>query len=200
MLAALLLAAPQVARAQPDPNNAPKATNPDNRPVRPDNRREPMTPEQREALMERYMRAQLERAGLIDQKQQDAALEYIQDELDAREDLQEESRALATAMRNTTLTDPQVAGLLNSYLVAVEDDRARRAKAQQKLSESLDVTKVPRLEAMLTLLGLWGDAPNLGGNFMGRGRNRDAGRDRDQQREQKPEKPQAKEKKPKANA
>ncbi len=173
-LCALALATPLVAHAQPDPNNAPKAENPDNRPVRPNNRREPMTPEQREAAIGRYMKSQIERAGITDETQQDVVIEYIQNEMDARQDLQESSRTLGTALRNKTLTDAQVAGLLNTYMGEVEDDKARRAAAQKKLSETVDMPKAPRLEAMLVLMGAWGDAPNMGGNMLaGRGRNRD---------------------------
>lgn len=131
-----------------------------------------MTPEERDKLMARYMRSQLERAGVTDQRQQDATLQYIQDELDARDNLQESSNALTMALRNKTATDSQFAGLLNTYLVAVEDDRARRTTAQKKLGETLEMTKFPRLEATLALMGLWDDAPNMGGRtFTGRGRN-----------------------------
>ncbi len=165
------LSAPQ-AQAQPDPNNAPKADNPGNRPARPNNRAQ-MTPEQREAAIKRYMKNQIERAGVTDEAQQDAVVEYIQDEMDAREDLQESSRELNAALRNQTLSDPQVAGLLNAYLAKVDDDKARRKTAQKKLGETVDMLQVPRLEAMLVLMGAWGDAPNMGGNnWMSRGRGR----------------------------
>lgn len=171
---AVAAVAPHVAQAQPDPNNVPKAQNPDNRPVRPNNRREQMTPEQREEMMKRFMKNQIERAGVTDEAQQDAVIEYIQNELDTREDLQESSRTLNTALRNKATTDTQIAGLLNTYMGEVEDNKARRETAQKKLSETVDMTKVPRLEAMLVLLGAWGDTPNVGGNmWMGRARNRD---------------------------
>ncbi len=193
---AFALAVPTVAQAQPDPNNAPKAANPDNRDVRQPRGRP--TPEEREAMMARYMKIQLERAGVNDENQQDAALEYIRDEGDARDDLQEASRALGAALRNQTLTDAQVAGLLNTYMVAVEDDRARRLAAQKKLGETLDVTKTPRLEAMLALMGMWGEAPSMGGGaFMGRGQGRDRGDRQNAREEKKAEKP---EKKAKADA
>ena len=167
---ALALSAPH-AQAQPDPNNAPKADNPDNRAPR--NNRGQMTPEQREAAIKRYMKNQIERTGVTDEAQQDAVVEYIQDEMDAREELQEGSRELGAALRNQTLSDPQVAGLLNAYLAKVDDDKARRTAAQKKLKETVDMLKAPRLEAMLVLMGAWGDAPNAGGNnWMGRGRGR----------------------------
>ena len=165
--------APQIAQAQPDPNNVPKAQNPDNRPVRPNNR-QPMTPEEREEMMKRFMKAQIERAGVTDDAQQEMIADYIQDEMDARQDLQEESQTLSTALRNKTMSDTQIAGLLNTYMVAVEDDKTRRKAAQKKLGETVDMLKVPRLESMLILMGAWGEAPMMSGNtWMGRGRNRE---------------------------
>ena len=167
------LAAPQSAHAQPDPNNAPKADNPNNRPARPNNLRAQQTPEQREEMIKRFMKNQIERAGVTDDAQQDAVVEYIQGEMDARQDLQDSSQTLSTALRNTTLSDAQVAGLLNTYLGQVDDDRSRRTAAQKTLKGTVDMLKFPRLESMLALMGAWDDAPVLGGNnWMGRGRNR----------------------------
>jgi len=161
-VAASVATAP-AAHAQPDPNNAPKATNPDNRPVRPR-----LTREQREAQREeqrkRQMTRQLERIGVTDEAQQDAVTNYIQGETDAADELQTSSRALTTAMRTEAVTDQQVATLLNNYNVAIEDNRARRKAAQKKLGESVDLLKNPRLEAFLTLMGVYGDAPVQGGN------------------------------------
>ena len=166
-LAASIAAAPG-AHAQPDPNNAPKAQNPDNRPARP-------TREQREAQRDeqrqRFMTRQLERIGVTDKDQQTAVTNYIKTETEAGGDIQEKGRALATAMRTEAVTDQQVATLLNDYNVAIEDNRARHQAAQKKLGESVDLLKNPRLEAFLTLMGIYGDGPAQNGNWMGRGRN-----------------------------
>lgn len=157
------------ARAQPDPNNAPKAANPNNRPVRPQ-----LTREQREAQREeqrqRQMTRQLERIGVTAEDQQTAVMDYIKGEADASDELEKSSRDLATAMRTEAVTDQQVATLLNNYNVALEDNRARRKTAQKKLGESVDLLKNPRLEAFLTLSGLYGDAPAQNNNWMRRGR------------------------------
>ncbi len=167
---ALALSAPLVAQAQPDPNNVPKAQNPDNRAVRPR-----LTPEQRDAKREEmrqlYMTTQLERVGVTDKDQQTAVADYIKAENDAADKLQTSGGALGTALRTKAVTDKQVAVLLNDYNVAIEDDRARRKAAQKKLGESIDLLKNPRLEAFLTLMGLYGDGPAQGNNWMGRGRN-----------------------------
>ncbi len=166
---ALALCAPLVARAQPDPNNAPKAQNPINHPVgvRP-------TPEQRaaqrEQMRQRVMTRQLEGLGITDKDQQTTVMDYIQGETEAADKLQTSSRALTTALRTPAVTDQQVAVLLNDYNVAIEDNRTRRKAAQKKLGESVDLLKNPRLEAYLTLMGVYGDGPAQGNNWMGRGR------------------------------
>ena len=170
-VAASVAAAP-VAHAQPDPNNAPKAENPDNRPARPQLTRQ-QREEQRQAARKRQMTRQLERIGIIEAAQQDAVVDYIDGESEAAENLQTSSRALSTALRTEAVTDTQVATLLNDYHVAIEDHRARRKAAQAKLNESVNLLEYPRLEAFLTLMGLYGDAPAQGGNWMGRGRGRD---------------------------
>ena len=157
------------AHAQPDPNNAPKAVNPDNRPVRPRLTREQRAA-QREEQRKRQMARQLEGIGITDKGQQEAVINYINGETDATDKLQTSARALATALRTEAVTDQQVAVLLNDYNVAVDDNRARRKAAQKKLNEGVDLLKNPRLEAFLTLMGLYGDAPAQGGNWMrGRG-------------------------------
>ena len=158
------LATMPAAHAQPDPNNAPKAENPDNRPVRPR-----PTREQREAARKNQMTRQLERIGLTDKTQQDAVIGYIEGETKAADELQTRSRSLSTALRTEAVTDSQVATLLNDYNVAIEDNRARRKAAQTKLGESVNLLEHPRLEAFLTLMGLYGDAPAQNGNWM-RGR------------------------------
>lgn len=170
-LAALTIAlcAPLVARAQPDPNNVPKAQNPVNRAVRPR-----LTPEQREAQREemrvRLITRQLAGIGITDKAEQTAVADYIKAENDAADALQTSARALGTAMRTEAVTDKQVAVLLNNYNVAIDDNRARRKAAQTQLGEKVDLLKNPRLEAFLTLMGLYGDGPAQGNNWMGRGR------------------------------
>ena len=163
--AALSLSLGSLARAQPDPNNAPKAENPDNR--KPPTREERQA--QREAQRQRAITRQLERVGLTNKARQKIVLDYIETETQAQNDLQEKSRALATAMRTEAVTDTQVAVLLNDYNVAVDDDRARHQIAQEKLKQSVELLKLPRLEAFLTLAGLYGDAPSTLNRWTGRG-------------------------------
>jgi len=157
------------AHAQPDPNQPPKAQNPVNRPAggRGGNR----TPEQQRAAVTDYLRRQLAGANVTDQKQQDAVLLYVTSELEARQKLGESARSLAQATRNAALSDAQVAGILNDYVAAVQDDKTRHQKALDALKPAINVAQFPRLEASLTLLGLWNDAPFFSANpFGGNGR------------------------------
>lgn len=171
-LVALLLALPTVARAQPDTNQAPKTRNPANRAPRGFGLGQPLTPEQQRAAITTYLRPQLVAANVTDQKQQDAVLSFISDELDARQKLGESARSLAVATRNPALSDAQIAGLLNEYVAVIQDDKARHQKALDTLKPAINVSQFPRLEASLTLFGLWNDAPNLGGNLFGGGLGR----------------------------
>lgn len=158
-----------IAHAQPDTNAVPKDQNPPNRAV--GGRGQNQTPEQQRARIAEGIKRSLLAANVTDQKQQDAVVSYVSDELEARQKLGESARTLATATRNDTLSDAQVAGLLNDYVAAVQDDRTRHQKAQNILKAAINVTQFPRLEASLTLLGLYNDAPFFGAGGFG-GNNR----------------------------
>ena len=157
---ATLLALPILATAQPDPNNVPKGDNPANRPVR-----VPPTPEQIQQRMQAAFKRQLEAANVTDEKEQTAVIAYATGEFAARQKLADASRALQNALRTPDATDAQIAGLLNDLQAAAADDKARRQKAQATLKQTIDVTQFPRLEAGLTLLGLYGDVPITGGGM-----------------------------------
>ncbi len=159
----------QAAHAQPDPNTVPKDRNPPNRPPRGGGQN--LTPEQQRVRIADGVRRGLVGANVTDQKQQDAVVSYVMDELGARRKLGESARTLATATRNNALSDAQVAGLLNDYVAAVQDDRTRHQKALATLKTAINVTQFPRLEASLTLFGLYNDAPFFGNNPLG-GNNR----------------------------
>ncbi|RYX81392.1 hypothetical protein EON83_24360 [bacterium] len=164
-----LLALPIVASAQPDPNNAPKGNNPVNRAVGGGRARAQIqnaTPEQRQALMRTAFKRQLTRTNVTNVAQQDAVTDYVMGEAEARNKLEDATRTLQTGLRNTTVTDAQVAGLLNEYNATVADDKDRHDKALLKLKAAIDVTQYPRLEAMLTVAGLYGDSHAPTGNLV----------------------------------
>ncbi|MBW3636300.1 MAG: hypothetical protein KY445_07530 [Armatimonadetes bacterium] len=162
MLALLPLFGLGAAQAQPNVENAPKAQNPTNRPARPPRLDRDalarMTPEER---MKQIMRLQLQRIGVTDDASQATLMSYIEGEVKAHVALAEQSRQLQTAMHGAAIPDTQIAGLLNNYQAAVEEDKARRAKAENDLRKVLDLSKMPKVEAMLTLTGFYGDAPSM---------------------------------------
>lgn len=174
MLALLPLFGLGAAQAQPNVENAPKAQNPTNRPARPPRLDRDalarMTPEERRRQM-------LQRIGVTDAATQATLLTYIEGEVKARVALMEQSRQLQGVMRGAAIPDTQIAGFLNNYQAAVEEDKARRVKAENDLKKVLDLSKMPKVEAMLTLMGFYGDAPSIlmmGGERRG-GRDEAAG-------------------------
>ena len=186
--------------AQPDPNTAPKGDNPANRQPGGGRLRDKqgqqldlrrytnLTPEQQRTAMEMYLRRELVTANVTEIKQQDAAITFVTGELEAQQKLGETARALALATRNPATTDAQVAGLLNEYVAAIQEDKTRHQKALDTLKTVVTVSQFPRLEASLTLLGLWNDAPSMGGNLFGgrgNGNGRGQGQGQNQNRPQK---------------
>ena len=154
-----------VAHAQPDTNNAPKAENPANRAprLRPNAN---MTPEERQKWL---LKRQFSLLGADDATQETLAA-FIQKELAARQNLAEKALPLQTALREGALSDSQVAALLNTYQVALEDEKTRRTQVLAALNKAIDFKKVPKIEAALTVAGLIGDGPTLVlGGLMGRG-------------------------------
>ena len=160
-LAALLIATPLVAQAQPDPNNGPKAENPENR-----------RPNDRTKAIENLFRRQLEGIGVVETAQQDTTLAFLKGEFEARGEVMQKGSKLAQALRGNALTEPQIAALLNEYQVALEDEKVRREKAQADFKAKLDYTKTPKLEAWLVVMGAVGDGqPVMFGNYMNWGGN-----------------------------
>ena len=156
---------PCAAQAQPNVDNGAKADNPTNRAARPD--RANRAPDQR--VGER-LRRQLEQGGVTDAATQDKLLTYVAGEVKARAALLEKAHQLQTGLRGGVLSDTQAAALLNAYQGAIEEDKTRRSKAEDELKKALDFSKMPKVEALLTLLGLYGDGPALMGANGGNGR------------------------------
>lgn len=186
MLGALCALLPALALAQPDTNNAPKAENPPNRPVGGNNRGQRLTPEQRaqreaqrNAQRAQMMRQMLVRAGLTDEAQQNFVVTFAKEQETAREALQEKWRAITQALRGQTVTETQLASLLNDFRALVDEEKTRREKAMVTLETQVELSKKPRLDALLMVMGLTGDeasfvngganAGGRGGGFGGRG-------------------------------
>lgn len=153
------------AHAQPDINNAPKADNPTNRPAG-----RQVTPQER---ARQRLRRELQLVGVNQLAVQDTLIAYIEAENEARLDLGEKGRRLQVALRGNALSDAQVAALLNDYQAAIEEDKARRDKTQAELVKNVDITKMPKVEATLVLMGVYGDGPLLVNNLLPSTRARD---------------------------
>jgi hypothetical protein len=161
----------QVAWAQPDLNEAPKADNPpeNNRP----RRNMQMNMEERKKAMEDRMREMLVHVGVNEAPTQDAILAYVQTDLEARRPMREQTTKLFRAL-NGGVTDAQLLALVTDYRAAQEAEKARREAALQDLDAKIHYTQNPRLEAILLLAGLLGDGQGSmmfmgGGGAGGRG-------------------------------
>lgn len=156
---------PTFSWAQPDVDNAAKTENPPNwerganrgMGGRGGNRalggRNNLTPEQRQQQVKQL----LTRAGVTDAKDQDAIAAFVLENETALQTLRTKWDALSVAMRDNTTSDKQLAGLLNDFRNAMDDEKARRLKAQQALNAKIGLDKKPRLETQLMMSGLLGD-------------------------------------------
>jgi uncharacterized membrane protein YgcG len=150
----------QVAWAQPDLNEAPKADNPPEN-TRP-RRNMQMNMEERKKAMEDRMREMLVHVGVNEAPTQDAILAFVQTDLEARRPMREQTTKLFRAL-NGGVTDAQLLALVTDYRAAQEAEKARRETALQELDAKIHYTQNPRLEAILLLAGLIGDGQ---GNMM----------------------------------
>lgn len=149
------------AQAQPDLNNAPKGDNPPPRERRNRNNRD-------NALMgpEQNLRRLMTQAGIGEGATQDAILEYVRADLQARQPLREQGGKLIQALRAGAVTDEQMAALVADYRAAQQVEKTRREQAEADLDAKINYSKNPRLEAMLLLSGVIGEG---GGLMMPRG-------------------------------
>jgi hypothetical protein len=140
-----------------------------------------MTPAQRtEALRkwndereERNLRDTLSRAGFTQQAGQDIVVAFSKEQNAAQESLRTMAEKLVTGVSTPGVPDAEVARLLKELQDAVAKEKERRKTARTALNEKVSYTENPRLELMLTTLGLIGDDSlglnNLTGRFGGPG-------------------------------
>lgn len=193
-VAAFSCLAANSASAQPDANNAGKADNPDNRAVGGGRGGNfgggrggfQMTPEQRQRMeteqaerREQMIRALLNRAGYTDAATVDPILAFVKEQDKAAAGIREQTNKLQQALRNEVTTEAQTATLLNDLHAAADTEKERRVTATKALDGKISFTKKPKLEAILTVLGIIGDEASLAstgtvlgggmGGFGGRG-------------------------------
>lgn len=113
----------------------------------------------RRVQLEGRLRALMGAMGFPDVALQTTIIKHIEDEEKAMTPVRGASRALMDAMRAPTTTPERLTTLLNDLHVALEADKLRRKEAQLILDNKVGFSRAPRLQAMLTLLGVLDDSP-----------------------------------------
>ena len=102
--------------------------------------------------------------GVAETVIQDAVIIYIEEEARAQRPLRSQGRKLLSALRakavdGNAITDAQMRELVAGFRAAMEANVERTVEAEISLDKKIGYTKNPRLEAMLILLGIIGNAP-----------------------------------------
>ncbi len=97
--------------------------------------------------------------GFDDRTLQDEILLYIGGEVRARGQVRRKAQEIYAALRDPGKSDADVRALLAQYQAVVQADRTRRREAEDGLNDRIGFRSKPRLEAMLVLFGVVGDAP-----------------------------------------
>lgn len=135
------------------------------------------TPEQRQQMimgfMETQLRQQMTGAGFEDKALQDPIIAFWKAQETARQPLRDETDQLMDGLRNKTATNDEIGIMMRDVRDAVTEEKTRHDAAIKDLDTQVHYTKNPRLEAMITVMGLIGDEisySNLAGmNLMFRG-------------------------------
>lgn len=125
------------------------------------------TPEQMQVQRTQMLKRMLEGAGITDPKTQDPVVAFAGEREAAGRDLQEKMRAVNAALRNGAATDKEIAATLDNLRSAVAAEKTRRAVAEKALDADIGFSKNPRLDAILTTMGLIGDEAAIAGGGPG---------------------------------
>lgn len=150
-----------------------------------------MTPEQRQQMMQERMaesfKTTLTGAGFTEESLQNAIVEHAQAQDTAIAPLRERNQKFSQALSAGAVNDEQAAAALKTMRELVAAEKERRTTAAAALDEKIGYSKQPKLEALLTSMGLIGDeaavlsgTTNTGGfgggnNRGGRGGNNGGG-------------------------
>jgi hypothetical protein len=134
-----------------------------------------MTPEQRQQFAEqRAKRQEEEKAQWIrqamasstftDKTLQDTVIAFISDQEKARKPLQEKAHALSTDLIKPETTDEAFKTSLAAFRQSVTDYKTQYDSDLAALDAKIEFSKKPRLETLLTALGVVGyEVPTIGG-------------------------------------
>jgi len=148
------------AYAQPDINNPPKAANPPNRNRAGQKaaglRAGPAGEDRRARLVRRMLALQ----GVGDKKLMEAISAHLQKQDEAERPVAEAGMKVAEALRARALAPAQMDTLYHDYKAAVDQYLAQRKQAEAELDKKIGFSKNDRLQAILLLAGVIGDAPS----------------------------------------
>jgi hypothetical protein len=166
LLAAGVLSAGS-AFAQPDLNNAPKGENPAPQAIW-QQMWQNMTPEQRKQAMqmmaEQTVRGSLGWIGFNDAETQNLVINAMREQDTIYAPVRDQHLKVAQALMNKETDENQMATLMLSLRDAAEKARTEREATIKTLDERIAFSQQPRLEALLTMLGLVGnETQHVGG-------------------------------------
>ena len=129
-----------------------------------------MTPEQRQQMRAQMRANQIKQslvaAGYTDDATQQAVVDFATAQSTAATAIQPKIEALRTAFQNKA-DDKTVSDALAAYRTAVEDARKAHETAIADLDKTVSFSTKPKLEALLTMLGLIGDENGFVSNLAG---------------------------------
>lgn len=141
-------------------------------------RRQNMTPAQRQEAEQQQQERQVQReqakwvwvrqtltaAGYTDAEVQSAVVSFMQAQEKARQPLQQQARALATGLIDLTTPNEKLTADLTKFREAASADQKRYQTELAELDTKVKFSTQPRLETLLTILGVIGqETPTLGG-------------------------------------
>ena len=131
-----------------------------------------MTPEEQQQWMAQMRESRLRRqlaSANADQKTQDAIIQYEKVQNAAGQKLQELMNQLIEAVSTKGTPDEKIAALLKQLEDATTAEKARRGQARTDLDAKIGYSRLPRLNMLLSTMGLVGDENLLlgGSNSMG---------------------------------
>lgn len=129
-----------------------------------------MTPAQRrewmDQLAETQLRALMTAQGLNDLEIQEKVVLFTREQSAARAKVREAGARLRDALADKNSSKEALASLLDQFTAAGEAERDRRDRAEGKLREELEMAQNPRLEGLLQLYGIIGDASWFSGGML----------------------------------
>jgi protocatechuate 3,4-dioxygenase beta subunit len=122
------------------------------------------------------LRSTLQLAGFTDSKVQDAVVAFATTQNAARRSIRDNLREITQQSLTSGVTDVQARDMLARLRKAVNAEKTRARTAAKQLDAQVHYTKNPRLELLLTTLGLIGESSYLGVNADIWGSESDPGR------------------------